>query len=134
MKRTDAFVYTAVRAIPEQLQPGVLYHSAAFEIASHLCACGCGFEVVTGLRPDRWTLKVIDGRPSLSPSIGNGSFPCKSHYFIVSGHVRWAGVYTDKMIALARKHDNPRAHAPMPFWRRALRIIQRIFASNRNQR
>lgn len=61
------------------------------------------------------------------PSIGNSSFPCRSHYFIIDGGVRWAGTYTDEMIALARERDNPRAHVRKPtFWDRAADWLERI--------
>jgi hypothetical protein len=124
---TESFEYEPVSAIPPKLQPGVLYHSARHQLAAHLCACGCGREVVTGLRPERWTLDVIDGAPSLTPSVGNGSFPCRSHYFITQGRVRWAGLYTDRMIALARRRDNPRAHsAQRSLWRRAVAVVRRF--------
>lgn len=116
--------------MPEQLEPGILYHSPDYKIASHLCACGCGREVVNGLRPDRWALSVSRGLPSLVPSIGNGSFDRKSHYFITSGLVQWGSPYTDELIALARERDNPRARrAQKSFWQRAHLFIQNLFGS-----
>ena len=104
------FEYRKVSAMPEVLDSGVLYHAPAYGVASHLCACGCKYEAVTRLASDRWSLSFGDRGPSLWPSIGNGSFPCRSHYFILNGAVRWAGKYTDEMIAMARAQDNPRAH------------------------
>ena len=125
--RTERYVYRTVASMPESLQTGVLYHSPESEIASHLCACGCGREVVNGLRTGRWTLRVVDGRPSLAPSIGNGSFPCRSHYYITDGRVQWAGTYTDEMIGLARRRDNPRAHVTQSIWRRIQEWFSRLF-------
>ena len=77
--------------VPKQLDDGVLYVSIRFGTVVHRCACGCGEEVVTPLGPSEWTL-TYDGRTvSLAPSIGNWSFPCRSHYWIDEGNVRWAG-------------------------------------------
>jgi uncharacterized protein DUF6527 len=36
---------------------------------------------------------------SLFPSIGNWSFPCRSHYWIDGGRVIWADEWSDDMIA-----------------------------------
>jgi hypothetical protein len=49
---------------------------------------------------------IFDGRSiSLDPSIGNWSFPCKSHYWIRSGRVRWAGMWTHEQIEGSRAAD-----------------------------
>ncbi len=121
MEPASEFAYCSVGSIPEQLDPGMLYHSERFALASHLCACGCGFEAVTRIEPQWYTLQVSDGKPTLSPSIGNASFPCRSHYFIRRGRVAWAGEYTPEMIAVARRLDNPRAHpVSVPLYRRLL--------------
>jgi len=72
---------------------------------AHKCCCGCGQEVVTPLSPTYWKL-TFDGRSiSLDPSIGNWSFPCKSHYWIRSGKVRWAGMWTHEQIEAGREAD-----------------------------
>ena len=79
-----------VDLIPEELEDGVLYVSIRFGTVVHKCACGCGEEVVTPLGPAEWRL-TYDGRTvSLAPSVGNWSFPCRSHYWIEGGNVRWA--------------------------------------------
>ena len=71
-----------VETVPEELEDGVLYLSIRYNTAAHLCACGCGMKVVTPLHPTAWEMHW-DGRTvSLSPSIGNWQFPCRSHYFI----------------------------------------------------
>ena len=89
--------------IPEELDDGVLYVSMRFGTVVHLCACGCGKEVVTPLGPVEWKL-TYDGRTiSLEPSIGNWSFPCRSHYWIDEGVVRWARGFTEAEIALVRQ-------------------------------
>ena len=94
--------------IPEQLDEGVLYVSIHFGTVAHRCACGCGEEVVTPLGPAEWRL-TYDGRTvSLEPSIGNWSFPCRSHYWIDGGRVRWARGFSEAEIALVRQKERTR--------------------------
>ncbi len=92
-----------VRNVPEKLADGVLYVSVEFATAVHLCACGCRNEVVTPLsRRNGWKL-LFDGETvSLTPSIGNWSFPCRSHYFITENNVVWARDI-DRQSALPKK-------------------------------
>ena len=94
-----------VEHIPERIEYGVLYVSIEFDTAIHVCACGCGIEVVTPLSPADWSM-IYDGRSvSLTPSIGNWEFPCKSHYWIRRGKVEWSTRYTDKKIEEVRTKD-----------------------------
>ena len=94
--------------VPKQLDDGVLYVSIRFGTVVHRCACGCGEEVVTPLGPSEWTL-TYDGRTvSLAPSIGNWSFPCRSHYWIDEGNVRWAGGFSEAEVALVRQEARKR--------------------------
>ena len=94
--------------IPEQLDDGVLYVSIRFGTVVHLCACGCGEEVVTPLSPAEWRL-TYDGRTvSLAPSIGNWSFPCRSHYWIDEGAVRWARDFSETEVTLIRQKARAR--------------------------
>jgi hypothetical protein len=75
--------------IPDTLEDGVVYISIPYATALHLCCCGCQSEVVTPLSPVDWSL-TFDGQSiSLSPSIGNWSFPCQSHYWIKRDKIRW---------------------------------------------
>ena len=76
--------------LPDALQEGVIYVSLRFATVSHLCACGCGIEVVTPLSPTEWKMTLIEGRVTLHPSIGNWSFPCRSHYWVKNNQVVWA--------------------------------------------
>jgi hypothetical protein len=85
-----------VEAMPKTFRPGVLYVSYEFETASHLCCCGCGTRVVTPLGLGRWSLSQELNGPTLSPSIGNTSRPCRSHYFIRNGRVSWAQEMSDE--------------------------------------
>ncbi len=94
-----------VDTIPEDLEEGNLYISVRFRTATHLCACGCGNKVVTPIRPAKWKL-IFDGDSvSLSPSIGNWQFPCRSHYWIDQSKIRWARPWTDEEIAEGRAND-----------------------------
>lgn len=100
-----------VEFIPEELEPGVLYVSQRYRTASHLCCCGCGREVVTPLSPAKWRLIEDDGEVSLSPSIGNWSFPCRSHYWISQGEIRWAGAMSSDQISRVQARDRADAIA-----------------------
>jgi Family of unknown function (DUF6527) len=97
-----------VETIPEALEPGVLYVSMSLSNAIHLCACGCGQEVITPLSPTDWKLYFDGENVSLDPSIGNWSFPCRSHYWIRGGKVRWAGSMSAKEIEVGRLDDRQR--------------------------
>jgi hypothetical protein len=75
----------------KDLKEGFLYVSMPFGVAIHLCCCGCGNKVVTPfMGPEAWTLDKEGALLSLSPSIGNFNFQCKSHYFIKKNCVQWA--------------------------------------------
>jgi hypothetical protein len=100
-----------VEYIPEQLLEGVLYISLPYATAAHKCACGCGHEVVTPLSPTDWSM-IFDGEAiSLAPSIGNWSFPCRSHYWIERGRVVWAPAWSSRQIADGRSRDARRKAA-----------------------
>ena len=94
-----------VEQIPEVLEDGNLYISRRYSTALHKCYCGCGTEVVTPLTPTDWSL-AFDGKSvSLSPSIGNWSLPCRSHYIIRKNRVQWVGAMTQQQIERNRIVD-----------------------------
>ncbi|WP_411969987.1 DUF6527 family protein [Paucibacter sp. DJ2R-2] len=94
-----------VEFLPDDIGPGILYVSMSYAVAAHRCACGCGREVVTPLSPTDWKL-IFDGENvSLDPSIGNWSFPCRSHYFIRGSKVQWAASMSDAAIQRGRLRD-----------------------------
>ena len=94
--------YEFVDSLPEELDEHKIYISMDFATAAHKCFCGCGMEVVTPMSPTDWRI-IYDGvSVSFTPSIGNWSFPCKSHYWIVRNEVRWAKQLTPKQIAAGR--------------------------------
>jgi hypothetical protein len=90
---------------PDELEAGVLYVSMEYATVLHRCCCGCGNTVVTPLARARWQL-MFDGESiSLSPSIGNWSFACQSHYWIKKNEVRWDRSFSEPEIARGRMND-----------------------------
>lgn len=92
--RTETLVVKECVHIDEKpLQEGILYVSRRFELAIHLCACGCKVETVTPIRTvagvPGWDLKEDPNGPTLHPSIGNQNFECKSHYWVRDGKIVW---------------------------------------------
>ena len=83
-----------VAYIPEDVKERILYISIPFGTMIHKCVCGCGEEVVTPLGPTEWEFTYDGETISLHPSVGNWSFPCRSHYWIHKSHVRWADSLT----------------------------------------
>lgn len=97
--------YKFVDAIPEKLEEQTLYIAMDFATAVHKCCCGCGKEVVTPLSPTDWKLTYNGVSISLSPSIGNWSFECQSHYWIDKNTVKWADQWSKKQIEFGRARD-----------------------------
>lgn len=97
-----------VNNIPEHIEDGILYISMEYSTAIHKCVCGCGNEVVTPFSPTDWRL-TFDGKTvSLHPSIGNWSFDCKTHYWIVNNKICIAGKWEENEIRTGRKKDKKR--------------------------
>ena len=93
--RTVAVEPRFVDSAPGILEPGVMYVSTRHKTVLHLCACGCGHEVVTPLAPHRWRL-VFDGETvSLEPSVSNGVLACRSHYIIIRNMIDWRRPMTE---------------------------------------
>lgn len=138
------FKHELVASIPEELQAGILYVAKDGDVAGHLCACGCGREVITPLSPTDWSLTVDQRGVTLEPSIGNWAFPCRSHYFMWDGNVVWAKDMPAEEIAQGRLRDKigkqryyrninalpPATHRPVPELRPATRqtYLQRLAA------
>lgn len=115
-----------VEAMPLQIDEGVLYVSRRFNTAIHKCCCGCGLEVVTPLNPAKWSLKDYGSSVSLTPSIGNWSFPCQSHYWLERNQVRWAAHMSDRMIRQVRARDHHDTQAFAQNESRKLGVFQRV--------
>ena len=135
---TKRFDVAFVRSAPDELAAGVLYVSMEHAAVMHLCACGCGHQVVLELDPHEHTL-TYDGRGvSLHPSVGNWSFPCHSHYWVRDSTVVWAPAWTPEQVAAGRERDaarwtaydisHPAAASRQesgPWWRRLGRLLRR---------
>lgn len=94
-----------VTAFPDVLNPGVIYISLEYDTSAHLCACGCGNRVILPLRPTAWRVTYDGETVSFSPSVGNWSFPCRSHYWIDRGLIRWSTDWTGQQVAAGRERD-----------------------------
>jgi hypothetical protein len=105
MKAPAKVRHQFIDSVPAKLEEGVLYVSMKFRTVMHRCCCGCGSEVVTPLSPTDWKLTFDGVSISLSPSIGNWSLPCRSHYWIQRNVVWWAGDIAEERIAAIRDYD-----------------------------
>lgn len=94
-----------VEFVPKILEAGILYVSERFNVAVHLCPCGCASKVVTPLGPCEWSLYKENEEPTLEPSIGNWQIPCKSHYWITNGKIEWSYPWTDEQIKTGRDRE-----------------------------
>ena len=101
--RIDRLSHRFVETIPEQLEARVLYVSMEFRTTMHLCCCGCGVSVVLPLRPTAWRMTFDGDSVTMAPSVGNWSFPCRSHYLIREGRVVWARDWSTDRIEANRR-------------------------------
>lgn len=128
MTRTAQYTVEFVESFPSPMEPGVLYASIPYSTAGHICACGCGREIVTKLSPARYRV-VFDGEVSLRPSVAATGLPCNSHYFITRGQVEWHPSLNFKQVARARAADRRAVEdhratsqlSPSSWWRRIVR-------------
>lgn len=117
MRSIERLAPRFVGDVPEGLKAGVLYVAAEHGVMMHLCACGCGSEIALPLSPIDWRLTFDGETISVSPSVGNWSLPCRSHYIIDRSHVQWAGDWSDDEIQEGRTRDRCRRdarHSPAP--------------------
>jgi hypothetical protein len=131
-----------VDLMPRELTPGLLYVSIKYATTQHLCACGCGKKVVLPLSPADWSLRYDGETISMSPSIGNWEYTCKSHYWIDRNRIHWGKSWTRKQIEVGRKRDSQdmatylemRSHQspPIPRPERSDSSLSRIFLKFRN--
>ncbi|WP_414641979.1 DUF6527 family protein [Brevundimonas sp.] len=94
-----------VEFIPAKREEDVLYVSIPFATCVHSCFCGCGTKVVTPLSPVGWQLFFDGETVSLTPSVGNWSFDCQSHYWVERNSVRWAAGWSRQQIEDNRLRD-----------------------------
>jgi hypothetical protein len=107
-----------VLTVPETLEEGILYISMEYCSAIHKCICGCGYEVVTPISPSDWQLYFDGETVSLTPSIGNWSSDCKSHYFITNNKIIMSRKYSEKEIKAVRKLNKPKKKKKMWPWKK----------------
>ncbi len=105
--------------VPKVREENKIYVSIKYATAVHNCFCGCGTKVVTPLSPTGWQLTFDGDTISLTPSIGNWSFACRSHYWVKRDRVVWAGDMADEDIEAGRARDRAArdeyfASAPKP--------------------
>ena len=77
----------------------------------HACLCGCRSRVGTPLSPTDWKMTNDGDTISLSPSIGNWSFACQSHYWIDRNRIRWAHHMRADEIQAGRDRDRRKKQA-----------------------
>ena len=100
-----------VETVPEGLEDGVLYISIRYRTSAHKCACGCGMKVVTPLHPTAWEMHWNGRTVSLSPSIGNWQFPCRSHYLIRRNRIVKARDLSGREIERGRERERKKRSA-----------------------
>lgn len=111
MKQTTV-KHEFVDFIPDVLADGTVYISIRYCTAAHKCCCGCGREVVTPLSPHDWAVTFNGRVVSLYPSIGNWSYPCRSHYWIKNCRVVWAENWSQSRIDAGRRQTTlERSHS-----------------------
>lgn len=105
MNLPERVSFEFVDLVPDEREDGKIYISIPYSTAVHSCLCGCGMKVVTPIKPNKWTLTFNGVAISLTPSIGNWSFPCQSHYWIRDNRVLKSGAMSDGAIAYGRARD-----------------------------
>ena len=113
-----------VELIPDELEDGIIYVSIPYATVAHKCPSGCGKEIITPLSPTDWSLTFDGESISLSPSIGNWSLPCRSHYWIKNNQVRWSYQWSEAEIAAGRERD--KRDKAEHYQRRAVTTIEQV--------
>lgn len=98
-----------VEYLPKELEPEILYVSKEFGVAGHLCPCGCGNKIITPLGRREWKFSENKGQATLYPSIGNWQLPCRSHYWIRNGKIKWSYSWDDEKIMKKRMEEEERS-------------------------
>lgn len=132
-----SFGLALVEDMPGHIAPGILYVSEEYEIACHLCACGCGNPVYTPLGSAEWRFSDDEGRPSLEPSIGSWALPCRSHYWIWHGQIVWArdwspneveaGRHLEHSVRSAYYAEQQATSLKPSIWSRLVALVRRVF-------
>lgn len=93
LMKVKYFRTEVVNEIPDVIEEGKIYISFLYNVSLHNCPCGCGHKVVIPINPKGWSVQYNGEDISFSPSIGNWSFECRSHYYIVNNNVRWINIH-----------------------------------------
>lgn len=124
--RINALKFVACERFPDELKLGEFYYSEDFRSSVHLCACGCGSRVVLPIKPAGWQLAGNMSSFTITPSVGNREFACRSHYLIEGGSVIWLSAMSDRDVLASRSRDErhiERMHA-ITFWQRVRNILR----------
>lgn len=105
MTRLSSIRPEFVEFVPKELEDGVLYVSFPYSTTVHKCACGCGHKVTLPINLAKWRLLWDGERISIWPSVGNHSFPCRSHYWIEQNQIEWARTMSPGEIERNRASD-----------------------------
>lgn len=91
MARINELRPVFVEYMPKEKEEGILYISERFNLAIHLCACGCKRQTVTPFNGRGWALTNSNGLITLRPSIGNWKWekPYHAHYYITDNKIQW---------------------------------------------
>lgn len=93
-----------VDEIPEEINEGYLYLCLQYNAVIHKCACGCGEIISTPLdKKYGWVIQYDGELVTLSPSVGNGSYKCCSHYFIQENRIVWLPKMRKSVMQLEEK-------------------------------
>ena len=113
-----------VEFMPESLEDGVLYISLRFCLVTHKCCCGCREEVVLKLSPKDWNLTFDGETISISPSIGNWSLNCQSHYWIRNSCVKWVPRWPNQENVVTEP-QRPKGTGKKGFWSKLWRRAEK---------
>ena len=105
MKEPLKIRHEFVEFIPKVRERDVVYISIQYGTAVHDCFCGCGNKVVMPINPTGWQLIYNGEGVSFYPSVGNWSFPCRSHYWIKNNWIVWGGDMSRQKIEKGRARD-----------------------------
>uniref|UniRef100_UPI003216D327 DUF6527 family protein n=1 Tax=uncultured Draconibacterium sp. TaxID=1573823 RepID=UPI003216D327 len=94
-----------VEYLPKELEEGILYISMKYKTAGHKCPCGCGNLVFTPFSPIDWQISYNGKGVTLTPSIGNWDYECRSHYWIMENEIQYAREFDSSEIEYIRRMD-----------------------------
>ena len=120
----------SVDRFPAKLAENVVYVSEEYDVAALSCACGCGHRVNL-LLGDGHTVEDVGGFASIWPSIGVWDAPCRSHFWISEGQVRWAEKWSEEDIrsGMAAQQDRHQSatKSSEPWYRRFVTWLLSLF-------